>query len=89
MLAGIVLFLSAVVLIIAVSVFDIHVWQAGIENGLGGYVSLKSIATRGYSFILVVITIPLCIIGAILSCIAASMGLQHKEVSDYSASNYY
>lgn len=88
MLAGIVVFLSAVVLVVAVSVFDIHVWQAGVEDGVGGYISLKSIGTRGYSFILVAITIPLCIVGAIVSCIAASMGLQHKEVSDYSASNY-
>lgn len=79
MLAGIVVFISALLIVVGFAVFYTEIW---IKSGLA------NISTRGYSLFLVIISFPLALVGGVISCFAASMGLRHKEVSDYSASNY-
>lgn len=79
MLAGLVLFAATICVIIGFAIFYSELF---LKNGL------SDIAHRGYSLTLIIITFPMTLVGALISCFAASMGLRHKEVSDYSASNY-
>lgn len=79
MLAGLVLFPAGIIVMTSFAVFHSQIWvKSGLEN----------IAHIGYSFKLLTASWPLSLISALISCCAASMGLRHKEVSDYSASNY-
>lgn len=79
MLAGLVVFAAGLCVMIGFAIFYSEGW---LKSGLA------AIGHRGYSFTLIIISWPLALVGGITSCFAASMGLRHKEVSDYSASNY-
>lgn len=79
MLAGLVVFAGGLLVVVAFAIFYSELW---IKS------ELSLISHRGYSLILIIICIPLALVGGVISCFAASMGLRHKEVSDYSASNY-
>lgn len=79
MLAGIIVFASGLFVLIAFGIFYSEEWLKP---------SLKNIAKIGWSFHLVIAAGPIALLGGVISCFAASMGLRHKEVSDYSASNY-
>ncbi|PXF45414.1 hypothetical protein BWQ96_04829 [Gracilariopsis chorda] len=79
MLAGVILFVAGLLTMTAFAVFYSENWAK---------TSLSSIGHLGYSFKLVIASWPICLFAAVLSCVAASMGLRHKDVSDYSASNY-
>lgn len=79
MLAGIIVFASSLFVLIAFGIFYSEEWLKP---------SLRTIASIGWSFYLIIAAGPIALLGGILSCFAASMGLRHKEVSDYSASNY-
>lgn len=79
MLAGLVIFVSGLFVMSAFAIFySVEVAQSGI----------KSFGHLGYSLNLVIASWPLILLAGLVSCCAASMGLRHKEVSDYSASNY-
>lgn len=79
MLAGLVVFVSGLFVLVAFGIFYSEEYLKG---------SLPTIGHIGWSFILVIVSGPVALIGGIISCVAASMGLRHKDVSDYSASNY-
>lgn len=76
MMAGLLIFIAGLCVMTSFAVFYHH------ERMIG------SVGHFGYSFKLVIATWPICLCSGVLSCCAASMGLRHKEVSDYSASNY-
>jgi len=79
MLAGLTIFMSGILVMIAFAVFyNEELSKSGLRN----------IGHIGYSFNLVTASWPITLIAGLISCCAASMGLRHKEVSDYSASNY-
>lgn len=79
MLAGLIVFTAGLFVMVGFAIFYSEGW---LKSGL------TAIGHRGYSFTLVIISWPLALFGGIISCFAASMGLRHKEISDYSASNY-
>lgn len=79
MLAGVIVFTAGLFVMIA---FAIFYSEEMAKNGV------NQIAHLGYSFNLIIATWPIALIAGLFSCCAASMGLRHKEVSDYSASNY-
>lgn len=79
MLAGLVIFISGLFVMTAFAVFYGENWVKA---------ELADIGHLGYSFKLVVASWPLSLLAGLISCCAASMGLRHKEVSDYSASTY-
>lgn len=79
MLAGLSIFTAGLFIMTAFAVFYSENW---VKPGLSG------IGHTGYSFTLVVVAWPLSLVSGLISCCAASMGLRHKEVSDYSASSY-
>lgn len=79
MLAGLVIFVAGLFVMIAFAVFySEEVSRSGLKNH--GHI--------GYSLNLVIASWPLTLLSGLISCFAASMGLRHKEISDYSASNY-
>lgn len=79
MLAGLVIFVAGLFVMTAFAIFySEEVARSGLRNY--GHV--------GYSLNLVIASWPLTLLSGLISCFAASMGLRHKEVSDYSASNY-
>lgn len=79
MLAGMIIFMSAVFVMTAFAVFFNENWAGS---------KLYSIGQLGYSFKVIIASWPIALFAGVSSCFAASMGLRHKEVSDYSASNY-
>lgn len=79
MLAGFVVFIAGLFIMVAFAVFYSENWRKSGLSSIGGL---------GYSFILVVVSWPLALTAGLISCCAASMGLRHKEQSEYSASNY-
>lgn len=79
MLAGLVIFGAGVCVMIG---FAIFYSEEVARSGLQKY------GHRGYSLNLVIASWPLTLVSGLISCFAASMGLRHKEISDYSASNY-
>lgn len=79
MLAGLVIFVSGLFTMSAFAIFySEEVARSGIRN-FGHF---------GFSLNLVIASWPVTLLAGLISCCAASMGLRHKEVSDYSASNY-
>lgn len=79
MLGGVVLFGGGVLVMIAFAVFYSELVA---KSGVLDY------GRVGYSLKLVLAAWPIAMVGALVSCFAASLGIRHKEVSDYSASNY-
>lgn len=79
MLGGLVIFMSG---LFTMSAFAIFYSEEIARSGV------RSIGHLGYSLKLVIASWPLTLLAGLISCCAASMGLRHKEVSDYSASNY-
>lgn len=79
MLAGIIVFASGLFVLVAFGIFYSEEWLKP---------ALRSVAKIGWSFYLVIAAGPAALIGGVISCFAASMGLRHKEISDYSASNF-
>lgn len=79
MLAGLIIFSAGFLVMIAFAVFyNEEIAKPG----------LREVGHIGYSLKLVAAAWPLTVFCGLLSCFAASMGLRHKEISDYSASNY-
>lgn len=79
MLAGVTLFFGGLLVMIGFAVFYVE------EVGKSGLLEFGRV---GYSLILVIVGWPMVLVAGLISCFAASMGLRHKEISDYSASNY-
>lgn len=79
MLAGVALFVGGIAVMTGFAVF--YVEEVGKSR-------LLEFGRIGYSLILVIVGWPLALVAGMISCLAASMGLRHKEISDYSASNY-
>ncbi|CDF36209.1 unnamed protein product [Chondrus crispus] len=79
MLAGLIIFLAGLFVMVA---FAIFYSEEVAKSGLRG------VGHIGYSLKLITAAWPLMLLCGLLSCFAASMGLRHKEISDYSASNY-
>lgn len=79
MLAGVIIFGGGLLVMIAFAVF----WSEILVKG-----ELSKWGEAGYSLKLIISAWPLCMLAGVISCFAASMGLRHKDVSDYSASNY-
>ena len=76
MIAGLMVFIAGLVTMVGFAIFT------------SNQRVIRSIGHYGFSYKLVVASWPIALCGGLLSCLAASMGLRHKEVSDYSASNY-
>lgn len=79
MLAGLAIFVAGLFVMIGFAVFYNEQFS---ESGL------NHIGHIGFSFNLVTASWPIALVAGFISCCSASMGLRHKEVSDYSASNY-
>lgn len=79
MLAGLIVFTVGLFVMSAFAIFYSEEWAK---------TNLSVIGRLGYSFYLVSVSWPLILIAGLISCCAASMGLRHKETSDYSTSNY-
>lgn len=79
MMAGVTLFFGGLLVMIGFAVFYVE------EVGKSGLLEFGRV---GYSLILVIVGWPMVLVAGLVSCFAASMGLRHKEVSDFSASNY-
>jgi PMP-22/EMP/MP20/Claudin tight junction len=77
--AGVVVFIAGILTMIGFSIFY---GQEFASNGISG------IGSMGYSLVLVIVAWPCMLVSGILSCCAASMGIQETEKSNYSASNF-
>lgn len=77
--AGVIIFFSGLVAMAGFAIFYIEEF---VKNGV------RHIAKIGYSLLLVIIAWPLTLVAGVLSCCAASIGIQKHEKSDYSSSNF-